>query len=118
MSKQVNPKDILVVDDEVLICELLEQLLTEDGHSVATATSGNLAIELCKSRRFDLIFLDYYLPEMTGHQVLSIIRHANPRQPVVLMSGGRPFPPRGTADDLIAKPFTSEAIRDAVAEFA
>jgi len=118
MPDKTNPKDILVVDDEILICRALEELLTEDGHTVVTANTGGSAIELCKSRRFDLIFLDFYLPEMTGDQVLSILRRANPRQRVVLMSGGRPYPPVGTADDLIGKPFTSEVIREAVAKFA
>jgi len=118
MPAKTNPKDILIVDDEILICRALEELLLEDGHSVSTATSASTAIELCKSRPFHLIFLDYYLPEMTGDQVLTILRRANPRQRVVLMSGGRPYPPQGTADWLISKPFTSEVIRQAVAKFA
>ena len=117
MPDKINPKDILVVDDEVQICRILEELLSGDGHSVSTAMTAGTAIELCKSRRFDLIFLDYYLPEMTGDQVLTIIRRANSRQRVVLMSGGRPYPPVGTADYLIGKPFTSEVIRQAVAKF-
>lgn len=118
MPTEAKPKDILVVDDEILICQALEQLLSEDGHSVATAKAAGTAIELCKSRRFDLIFLDYYLPEMTGAQVLTILRQANPRQRIVLMSGGRPFPPVGAANDLIAKPFSVEDIREAVANYA
>jgi len=118
MPDKINPKDILVIDDEVVVCRALEELLVEDGHSVSTATSASSAIELCKSRRFHLIFLDYYLPEMTGDQVLSIIRRANPRQRVVLMSGGRPYPPRGTADELMGKPFTSEIVRQMVAKYA
>ena len=115
---KIQRKSILVVDDESIVCHTLEELLTGDGHSVFTTTSASTAIELYKSRRFDLIFLDYYLPEMTGDKVIGIIRRANPRQSIVLISGGRPYPPRGAADHIIPKPLTCEVVRDAVAKFA
>jgi len=115
---KIERKSILVVDDESIVCRTLEELLTGDGHSVFTTTSAGTAIELYKSRCFDLIFLDYYLPEMTGDKVIGIIRRANPRQRIVLISGGRPYPPRGAADHIIPKPLTCEVVRAAVAKFA
>src|SRR5689334_10595406 len=117
-TSQINRKNILVVDDELIVCRTLEELLTSDGHSVLTTTSTSAAIELCKTRRFDLIFLDYYLPEMTGDKVLAIIRRSNPRQRIVIISGGRPYPPKGAADHQISKPLTCDTVREAVTKFA
>lgn len=114
----VNAKRILIVDDEITICRALSELLTMDGHHVEITCAAGDAIELCKMRHFDLIFLDYYLPEMTGEKVLSVLRRANPRQRIVLMSGQRPFPAVGQADFVIRKPFTAELIRSTVARFA
>ena len=111
-------KRILVVDDEPIVCRTLCDLLQLEGHEVETTSTASDAIEFCKMRHFDLIFLDYYLPEMTGEQVLTIIRRSNPRQKIVIISGQKPFPVVGQADFLIRKPFTAEIIRNAITRFA
>jgi|SRR4051812_5798513 len=113
-----SPKRILVVDDEDSICRAMTEILHLDGHEVETLSSTTDTIELCKRRHFDLIFLDYFLPEMNGDQVVSILRRGNPRQRIVLMSGQRPYPPMGEADFFIRKPFAVDVIRDAVTRFA
>jgi CheY-like chemotaxis protein len=115
---QPNPRRILVVDDEPSICRTLTDLLTLDGHSVHTASTPGDAIELCRTRCFDLVFLDYFLPEMTGDKLLNILRRNTPNQRIVLISGHKPFPPVGAADFLVRKPFTAEAIRDAIERYA
>jgi len=113
-----SPKRILVVDDEPSICRTLSDLLSLDGHTVHTASAPGDAIELCRIRHFDLIFLDYFLPEMTGDKVLTILRRNNPKQRIVLISGQKPFPPVGAADFLVRKPFTAEMIREAIERYA
>ena len=113
-----RPKRILVVDDEPSICRILTDLLTLDGHAVHIATTPGDAIELCRMRHFDLVFLDYYLPEMTGDKLLGIIKRTNPRQRVVLMTGRKPFPRVGEAEFLIRKPMTTEVVRDMITRFA
>ena len=117
MAEQ-RSKRILVVDDEPIVCRTICDLLQLDGHDVQTVSTAGDAIELCKVHNYDLIFLDFYLPEMTGEQVLTIIRRSNPRQKVVVISGQKPFPAVGQADFLVRKPFTAEIIRNAVARFA
>ena len=110
-------KRILVVDDEPTICRILTELFMLDGHAVHTATTPGDAIELCRMRHFDLVFLDYYLPEMTGDKLVGIIRRTSPRQKIILMTGQRPFPRVGEADFLIRKPLTTEIVRDVIARF-
>jgi len=111
-------KRILVVDDEPVICRTLHDLLLLDGHSVHTANSPGDAIELCRMRHFDLVFLDYYLPEMTGDKLLAIIKRNNPKQRVIVMSGQKPFPRQGAAEYQIKKPFTAQQIQELVAKYA
>jgi CheY-like chemotaxis protein len=111
-------KTILVVDDQEVVCTAMADLLRLDGHDVETSHTPGAAIDLCNRRHFDLIFLDYYLPEMTGEQVVRLLRQTNPKLPIVLMSGQRPYPPIGEADSFIPKPFRRDVIEDAVARFA
>ena len=115
---QEGRRRILVVDDEPIICRILNDLLSLDGHLVHIAETPGDAIELCRMRHFDLVFLDFYLPEMTGDKLLAIIRRNNPKQRVILMSGQRPYPPQGAADYQIRKPFTAEQIRELISKYA
>lgn len=60
---------ILVVDDDVNIVELLNFLLTREGHSVTVAHDGKEGLTTAKGQRFDLIILDVMMPEMDGFMV-------------------------------------------------
>ena len=111
-------KRILVIDDEPVICRVLHDLLSLDGHYVHIAGTPGDAIELCRMRHFDLVFLDFYLPEMTGDKLLAILKRNNPKQRIVLMSGQKPYPKQGAADFQIRKPFTAEQIREAIDKYA
>ena len=62
-------KNILIVDDEKDVLSVLEKGLTAEGYSVITASSGNDAVGLAKSRRPDLIILDVLLPDMDSSEV-------------------------------------------------
>jgi DNA-binding NtrC family response regulator len=63
---------ILVVDDEAPMRESLRDWLTEDGYEVGLAASGQEAIELAKSQKWDVILLDLKMPGMDG---LETLRH-------------------------------------------
>ena len=65
----MNRKNILIVDDERDVLLVLEKGLTAEGYSVITASSGNDAISLAKSRHPDLIILDVLMPDMEGPEV-------------------------------------------------
>jgi CheY-like chemotaxis protein len=108
----------LIVDDEEIVCRAIEELLRADGHEVEVTTSSAEAVELCKIRHFDLIFMDYYLAEISGEQMLAILRRLNPRQRIVIMSGQKACPLVAQADFFIRKPFSTEIIRKSIARFA
>ena len=61
---------LLVVDDNKVNRLLLKRSLEQQGHAVALAENGRVALELCRREPFDLLLLDIEMPEMNGFQVL------------------------------------------------
>ena len=57
---------VLVVDDEYGITTLLEDVLTDEGHRVLTATNGQQALERAAEERPDVVLTDYMMPVMDG----------------------------------------------------
>lgn len=78
---------ILVVDDEFGISELLEALLTDEGHRVLTATNGRQALERMTEARPDLVISDLMMPVMDGAALLHSMRERSDWReiPFVLM---------------------------------
>lgn len=60
---------ILVVDDDVQLCELLTEVLGDEGHDVSCVHCGESAIEYLQNKGVDLVLLDVMLPNLDGMQV-------------------------------------------------
>ncbi len=60
---------ILVVDDDVQLCELLTEVLEDEGHDVSCVYCGESAIEYLQNKGVDLVLLDVMLPNLDGMQV-------------------------------------------------
>ena len=71
-------KRILVVDDEAPICKMMARVLTKAGYEVQTATNAEEALELIKTYKYMVFFLDLKLPQMNGIDLCRIIRKDNP----------------------------------------
>ncbi len=80
-----NP--ILIIDDEPGIRSVLGAVLTDEGFSVLEASSGYEALKLLKTELVDLIFLDVWMPEMGGLDVLKAVKADWPDVPVIMISG-------------------------------
>ncbi len=65
---------ILVVDDDILVLEALEELLTASGYVVRVAARGQEALEMLDKECFDLLLLDVVMPKMTGLDLCRDIR--------------------------------------------
>jgi len=65
------PGHLLVVDDNKVNRLLLSRSLEQQGHSVETAENGRQALEMLRSKPFDLVLLDIQMPEIDGYEVLS-----------------------------------------------
>ncbi len=79
---------ILVIDDNASNRDLLARQLARDGHAVETVESGREGLALAAERSFDLILLDVLMPEMSGYEVLSKLKHHAPTAeiPVIMIS--------------------------------
>lgn len=79
---------ILLVEDELSvrrsICEVLQRV---GGYEVHEAGDGLEALELLKSRKFDLVITDYIMPRVDGLKLLEHIRAKCPETRVIFMSG-------------------------------
>ena len=80
-------KTILIVDDEESICQALGGVLSDDGHEVLTAASGEEALKIVDEELPSLILLDIWLPGIDGIETLKVIKAEHPQTHVVMMSG-------------------------------
>ncbi len=80
---------ILIIDDEVGVCEEFSGILREEEHEVDTALNGEEGLTKLAEKSYDLIFLDVLMPRMEGREALERIRQIS-KTPVVIMSGYLP----------------------------
>ena len=116
-EQEERPLRILLVDDEPNIRQALEEYLTAiDRHQVTTAGTGQEALEIFSSERFDCAFLDLKMPGMDGTELLSRLRAKDQHLPVVIMTG---YPSldaaidtmRQGASDFLVKPFNLHQVK-------
>ena len=105
---------ILIVDDDVNICELLRLYLEKDGFDVEVVTDGLKAIDTFNAVNPDLILLDIMLPGMDGWQICREIRK-NFSVPIIMLTAkGETFDKvlglELGADDYITKPFETKEV--------
>lgn len=105
--------DVLIVDDEELICFVLTHLLKVHGYDSRTANRGDRALRMIEDKRPDLIIMDIRMPGMSGFDVLERIREFDSDVPVILMTalpGVRDavIAMKATAFDYMAKPFNND----------
>lgn len=79
--------NILVIDDDVDICTLLNRYLSKNGFKVSTAHSGKAALESIINQVPDLVLCDFRLEDMNGSELLEKIKQKNPGLPVIIMTG-------------------------------
>jgi DNA-binding response OmpR family regulator len=101
---------ILIAEDEVRIAAFLEKGLRSHGFSTDVAVDGEDAVRRAGSGQFDLLILDLGLPNMDGFEVLSTLKRAGSRLPVLILTarGGVRDTVHGLesgADDYLTKPF-------------
>ena len=77
---------ILVVDDDLGVCQSLRDLLTQEGCEVVVATGGREALEKLKTEYVDLVISDVVMPDLDGHELFNRVHEEHPGLPVVLMT--------------------------------
>ena len=113
---------ILIVEDEEMIRELMHITVSQGGHQVTTASSGESALDLLKRTRFDLVLLDIQMPRMSGLDVLKTMsRMGRSMPPVLMVTANRGLEAINEAMQLgcagyVAKPFQPVELRRRVAK--
>jgi CheY-like chemotaxis protein len=77
---------ILVVDDDLGVCQSLRDLLSQEGCDVVVATGGREALARLQTESVDLVLSDVVMPDLDGYQLFHEVRHRWPALPVVLMT--------------------------------
>ena len=100
---------ILVVDDDPSVQTALRILLARDGYTVATAGNGKLALEMFGEGKFDLVVLDWMMPEMDGLETCRRLRETTP-VPILMLTARSAESDKvrvldAGADDYVTKPF-------------
>lgn len=106
---------ILLIEDDVSFCKLLEKFLSKNNYEIATAFSAEEAKNKVKSEVYDLIITDLRLPNYDGIQLLSEFKNDFPKIPVILMTGYSDVTTavkaiQNGASDYISKPFNPEEV--------
>jgi len=84
MNKKITK--ILVVDDEVFICELLDEFLTMQGYDVNTANCGEDALRIFENINPEVVLLDIRMPGTTGIDVLRKMKEIDKTVKIIMLS--------------------------------
>jgi two-component system response regulator MprA len=109
------PERVLVVDDDPKIVSMMRRGLIFAGYEVATADSGEAALEQTLGELPDVVILDVMLPGLDGLEVCRRMRAAEPRLPILLLTARDRVPDRvagldAGADDYLVKPFAFDEL--------
>ena len=108
-------KHILIVEDEEGIVQFLKQGLEEENYQITTATNGLDGLHLFQNEKFDLVLLDWMLPQMTGLEVCQNIRETNTTIPIIFLTAKDTVQEtveglKTGANDYIKKPFSFDEL--------
>lgn len=78
---------ILVIDDDVTFCLMLKKLLENNGYQVTTVFSPVEARRIIETRRFDVVFTDLRMPDISGMELIRLIKERTPKTRIIMMTG-------------------------------
>ncbi len=113
----MDGRRILVVDDDASARQAITLLLRIDRHLVTEATNGTEAIELVSRQPFDLVVLDFVMPEMLGGEVALKIKLMDPTLPILMLTAYQEklSDSDKPVDAVLGKPFAVDELRSAMA---
>jgi len=106
---------IIVVDDDVVLCDVLRESFIMHGYTCKAAQNGGAALELMNSEQFDFMVSDVVMPGMSGFELTAHVKENHPGTEVIMMTGfGREDSCQKAlaagATDFIVKPFNIEEL--------
>lgn len=119
----MNPKRVLVVDDDPEMREAMARILGAAGYAVELAADGDQAIEVQRARPAEVLITDVFMPSRDGLETIQYFRVEYPDVGIIAMTGGSPT---GRVDEYLKvanvaganatlrKPFAAQALLDSV----
>lgn len=116
-----NRKKALIIDDEESLREIISEVLEIMDIEAVSAQNGEEGVAIATSEpdQFDLVFLDLFMPGMSGEDTFTALRKVMPDRPIVIMSGydqGSPEVKKllNGSSKFLKKPFTISDIQNIV----
>lgn len=116
----MHKKKILIVDDDQHARAVIAQMLRGNDYSVDQASSGKEALEKVMAGQYDLLILDYMMPEMDGMEVMIRVKKLKPEVKVIMITAVHLTIEKAVeamkrgASDYVAKPFEMNVFRETV----
>ena len=112
---------VLVIDDESVICDACELILSEKGHTVTPKNNGKAGLDAIRGDTYDILLLDMKLPDIDGMDILKVVQEEKPELCTIIMTGYSSISNavqamRKGADNYLAKPFTDDELLQAIEE--
>jgi two-component system, NtrC family, nitrogen regulation response regulator NtrX len=121
IMKEKKSFDILIVDDEMVICDFLKRFFQRDGQNPDVAQCGKQAFEKLNKKKYDLILCDLKMPKMNGLEFFSKMCNLHPEMAdrIVFTSGGftddnNEYLIEGTGRPFVAKPMSLTTLQNLV----
>jgi len=117
MTDKSHKNRILVVDDDPNMIKLIQFYLLKDDFEITPSTKGQDALNILKTEQFEVILIDFLMPEMDGHTLLKKMREElKIETPIVAVTA------HGASDnlmkmiddgayDILQKPFTTNRLK-------
>lgn len=115
----MKPVNVLVIDDEHVICDACHLILSEKGYTVERQWTGKSGVDALRSGNHQIVLLDMMLPDMDGMDVLKTIKKEKPEVCIIVMTGYSTVSNavkamKHGAFDYLAKPFTDDELFEAI----
>jgi len=114
----VQGKNVLLVDDDPAVRASIKLLLSIDRHRVTEAANAHEALQLFTGSRYDLVIIDYLMPEMLGEELARNIKSLAPAQPILMVTAylEKLVDADIPADAVLGKPLSIDDLRRAIAK--
>jgi len=116
-----NPVRILVVEDDAEVSRAISQMISHIGHSPCSCSHVEQALKFLETEQVDLLLVDYRMPDLTGLDLICILKEEGRHIPVIMMTGFAETEERVLAEGrdqfiVLKKPISVPALEKAVEE--
>ena len=114
----MKPISVLVIDDEQVICDACQLVLSEEGHAVTATNTGKDGLAAIRQGAYDVVLLDMKLPDMDGMEILHAVQNEK-EVCIIVMTGYSSISNaveaiKKGASDYLAKPFTEDELLETI----